>query len=69
MVACINILLGKNGRTPAPPTGLSTVVTGENKILQIDSKWSEMRKKHEIGDAEFFAGRRCQQPAVDRFSL
>ena len=69
MVACINILLGKNGRTPAPPTGLSAVVTGENKILQINSKWSETRKKHEISDAEFFAGRRCRQPAVDRFSL
>ena len=53
MVACINILLGKNGRTAAPPTGLSAVVTGENKILQIDSKWSEMRKKHKTDDAEF----------------
>ena len=29
-----------------------TILT-EIFILQIDSKWSEMRKKHKIGDAEF----------------
>ena len=38
---------------PAPATGLPALMTGENKILQIDSKWSETRKKHKIGDAEF----------------
>ena len=26
---------------------------GKKKILQIDSKWSETRKKHEIGETEF----------------
>ena len=31
----------------------AVLVTGENKILQIDSKWSETRKKHEIGETEF----------------
>ena len=29
-----------------------TILT-KNFFLQIDSKWSEMRKKHKIGDAEF----------------
>ena len=33
-------------RLPAPATGLPALITGENKILQIDTKWSEMRKKH-----------------------
>ena len=49
-----------NRRLPA--TGLPALITGENKILQIDTKWSEMRKKHKIDDAEFLpvagAGRR-----------
>ena len=40
-------------RLPAPATGLPALMTGENKILQIVTKWSEMRKKHKIGDAEF----------------
>ena len=40
-------------RLPAPATGLPALITGENKILQIDTKWSEMRKKHKIDDAEF----------------
>ena len=38
---------------PVPETRLPALVTGENKILQIDSKWSETRKKHEIGETEF----------------
>ena len=36
-----------------PATGLPALTTGENKILQIDTNWSEMRKKHETDDAEF----------------
>ena len=28
-------------------------MTSENKILQIDTKWSEMRKKHKTDDTEF----------------
>ena len=32
-------------RLPAPATGLPpALMTGENKILQIVTKWSEMRK-------------------------
>ena len=37
-------------RLPAPATGLPALMTSENKILQIDPKWSETRKKHEIGE-------------------
>ena len=33
-------------RLPAPATVLPVLMTGENKTLQIDTKWSEMRKKH-----------------------
>ena len=33
-------------RLPAPATGLPALMNSENKILQIDTKWSEMRKKH-----------------------
>ena len=33
----------RNGRLPAPATGLPALVTGENKILQ----------EHETGDADF----------------
>ena len=40
-------------RLPAPATGLPALMTGENKILQIDTKWSEMRKKHKTDYAEF----------------
>ena len=40
-------------RLPALATVLPILMTGENKILQIDSKWCETRKKHETGDAEF----------------
>ena len=40
-------------RLPAPATGLPALMTSENKILQIDTKWSEMRKKHKTDDAEF----------------
>ena len=29
------------------------ILRGKKIFLQIDSKWSEMRKKHKIGDAEF----------------
>ena len=29
------------------------ILTEKFFFLQIDSKWSETRKKHEIGDAEF----------------
>ena len=32
---------------------MPALMTGENKILQIDTKWSEMRKKHKTDDAEF----------------
>ena len=28
-------------------------MTSVNKILQIDTKWSEMRKKHKTDDTEF----------------
>ena len=38
---------------PAPATGLPALMTGENKILQIDTKWSEMRKKHKPTTAKF----------------
>ena len=31
---------------PAPVTELPALVTSENKILKIDSKWSETRKKN-----------------------
>ena len=40
-------------RLPAPATGLPALMNSENKILQIDTKWSEMRKKHKTDDAEF----------------
>ena len=40
-------------RLPAPATGLPALMTGENKILQIDTKWSEMRKKHKPTTAKF----------------
>ena len=40
-------------RLPAPATGLPALMTGENEILQIDTKWSEMCKKHKTDDAEF----------------
>ena len=43
---------------PVLVTGLPALATGENKILQIDSKWFEMCKKLQI-----FA--HCQQLAVD----
>ena len=36
-----------------PATGLPALMTGENKILQINTKWSEMRKKHKTDDTEF----------------
>jgi hypothetical protein len=29
------------------------ILTEKKKILQIDSKWSETRKKHETGETEF----------------
>ena len=32
---------------------LPALMTSENKILQIDTKWSEMRKKHKTDDTEF----------------
>ena len=32
---------------------LPALMTSENKILQIDTKWSEMRKKHKTNDTEF----------------
>ena len=40
-------------RLPAPATGLPALMKSENKILQIDTKWSEMRKKHKTDDTEF----------------
>ena len=40
-------------RLLAPATVLPVPMNGENKILQIDTKWSEMRKKHKTDDAEF----------------
>ena len=40
-------------RLPAPATGLPALMTSENKILQIDTKWSEMRKKHKTDDTEY----------------
>ena len=30
------------------------ILRGKKNFLQIDSKWSETRKKHEIGETEFF---------------
>ena len=36
-----------------PATGLPALMTGENKILQIDTKWSEMRKKHKPTTPKF----------------
>ena len=39
-------------RLTAPATGLPALMNSENKILQIDTKWSEMRKKHKTDDAE-----------------
>ena len=33
-------------RLPALATVLPVLMTGENKILQIDTKWSETREKH-----------------------
>jgi len=32
---------------------MPALMTGVNKILQFDFKWSEMRKKHKTDDAEF----------------
>ena len=40
-------------RLPAPATGLPALMNSENKILQIDTKWSEMRKKHKTDDTKF----------------
>ena len=40
-------------RLPTPATRLPALMTCENKILQIDTKWSEMRKKHKTDNAEF----------------
>ena len=31
-----------------------TILTEKKFFLQIDPKWSETRKKHEIGETEFF---------------
>ena len=51
MVACINILYPEN-RLSAVGDGeiLGVKIFCEKKILQIDSKWSETRKKHETAD-------------------
>ena len=38
---------------PVLVTGLPALATGENKILQIDSKWFEMCKKHDNGNSKF----------------
>ena len=40
---------------PVPVTGLPALATGKNKILQIDSKWFEMCKKHDNGNSKFLS--------------
>ena len=49
--ALIKILLSKNSQKFGKSFGH---FKGKKIFLQIDSKWSETRKKHEIGETEFF---------------
>ena len=57
MVACINILYWENWSAAASAVGggggghfRKSKFSVKKKILQIDSKWSETRKKHETAD-------------------
>ena len=47
----IKILRSKNSKNLVKFFGY---FKGKKIFLQIDSKWSETRKKHEIGETEFF---------------